>query len=402
MKKKVGIIFPSSTKGGVYQYALGIAEALVKFCKKYNYCIIYEGEKPLIDSQSPDTEITFVKIPNFNPSFIRKVIHFFSLYFGCASGIIRNMDAPLKEASVDILIIPTPLFFSIPFGIPYITSLPDHNDKYFPDFPEYSLKTKLARSVIFGHYGENATMVVADSKTTVTDLEKFSKVSKEKTVIIPYIPPPYILKNKNMTKEEALAITAKFDINFEYIFYPAQFWYQKNHLRLLEAIYILKKNYDLKVNLVLAGKDSGSKIYDSVKRMIVKKINELEISDQVKILGYVEQIETVALYKRSIALISPAIQVPTTIPPLEAIALGIPFLTVNLPEIPEQTKHSGIYFNPFSSEDIANSIRRIWTDFELRKEICEKIKRLSNEFSEEKYAKNWEMALECSFSLSNR
>jgi len=34
--------------------------------------------------------------------------------------------------------------------------------------------------------------------------------------------------------------------------------------------------------------------------------------------------------------------------------------------------------------------------------VYEKIKRLSNEFSEEKYAKNWEMALECSFSLSNR
>ena len=46
MKRNIGILFPSSKNGGVYQYALSIADSLINYCDDFDYTIFYQGEKP--------------------------------------------------------------------------------------------------------------------------------------------------------------------------------------------------------------------------------------------------------------------------------------------------------------------------------------------------------------------
>ena len=62
---------------------------------------------------------------------------------------------------------------------------------------------------------------------------------------------------------------------------------------------------------------------------------------------------------------------PTNIPPLEAMALGCPVAVSNKYAMPEQVGESGLLFNPDSPEEIAECIRKIWNDDELRMKMKE-------------------------------
>ncbi len=395
MKKRIGILFPSSKKGGVYQYARGIADCLIGISKAFDVCIIYEDDKPDFSCQAEsEVGISYEKIPPCNPSGPRKIIHLLSLYLGFRPGLIGNIDQVVRKASVDLLIIPTPLFFSIPLDIPFITSLPDHNDKYFPDFPEYSLKTKVARDVIFRYFGKKAVLVVADSETTVGDLEKYSKVPRSKTFVIPYIPPDYIYELKDMTHEEASNLVTNLKLPDRYIFYPAQFWYQKNHFRLFKALQNIREIHGDKVNLVLVGNSKGNPIYERVHRELAVLAKKLDLESQITYLGYTDNRTTVALYKKSVGLVSPALQVPTTIPPLEAMALGVPVATVNLAEIPRQVGNAGLLFDPLDIKDMAEKIWMLWSDGKLReKMIREGYKQVEN-LNRESSASKWKEAID--------
>jgi glycosyltransferase involved in cell wall biosynthesis len=398
MKRRIGILFPSSKKGGVYQYARGIADSLINHSGNYDFCIIHEEGKPDLSSGgSNDRSIDFVQIPPCNPSNLRKLIHLLSLYIGFSPGLIKNLKSVLEKASVDLLIVPTPLFFSIPLDVPFITSLPDHNDKYFPDFPEYSLKTKLARNIIFRYFGKNAVLVVADSETTVGDLERFSGVHREKTFIIPYIPPDYIYEFKDMSQAEAAILTNHLNLPDRYIFYPAQFWYQKNHFRLFKAIRRVRDIHNEKINLVLSGNSTGSPIYEKVYQELQTLGEELDIESQITYMGYTDNKMTVALYKRSVGLVSPALQAPTTIPPLEAMMLGVPVATVNLAEIPKQVGDAGLLFDPLDVEDIAKKTYILWTDAALREQMVSRGLEIVKYLNREWYAEQWVKAISNAF-----
>ena len=70
----------------------------------------------------------------------------------------------------------------------------------------------------------------------------------------------------------------------KYFFYPAQFWEHKNHIRILEAIKILKER-DINVNFVFCGKDKGN------LKNIKIKISKLKIIDHVKIFNFLSNEE---------------------------------------------------------------------------------------------------------------
>ncbi len=391
-KPRVGVVFPDSRKGGVFQYAFGVADSLLRYERdSFDFAIVHEGPSPPSLKTDAADGAPNIAVPAISASKAGKALHAVSLMLGLSQGRLDVMDAALECSGIhiDILIMPTPLFFTVPYKTPYVVSLPDFNDKYFPDFPEYSWRTKLARDVVFRHYGANARMVVADSETTVVDLKRFAGVPPEKTSVIPYIPPAYIYDYKNMPLDEAAEIARRFDLPKDFLVYPAQFWYQKNHFRLVRALRRIRDVHGDEVRLVLAGNCAGSPIYDAVAAELRRLLKELDIERQVHIVGYVDEKEAVALYRLSRGLVSPALQVPTTIPPLEAMLLGVPVATVDLPEIPKQVDGAGLFFDPLDIEDMAEKIWMIWSDAELRRELVERGLARAGKLSRSDYAAQW-------------
>ncbi len=358
-KKNIGIFMPSSKNGGVFQLAQSIAESLARYSDKFNCKIINFSQEAI----SP----------------INKIIRFFKLMFGRGSFHLDN---------IDFLIYPTPFTYGLSLKIPYVVFLPNLMHKYYPNFPEFRGRQGIIRDIVYKIYAKNSIFNVVDSQQGSEDIYKFFGIKKEKSRIIPFVPSGYIYKYRDMDEKTAEGVLSRHNLPEKFIFYPAQFWHHKNHIKLIEAINKIKEKYKVKVNIVFTGVAKGNynKTFDLIKK--------LKINDQIFHLGYVSEKEIVALYKKSIALVFPSLFGPTDIPCLEAMVLGTPVVCSNLFEIPKQVGNAGLFFNPFKVEEIAEKIYEIWTDEGLRRQLIQNGKERVKDLTMENYAEKWEKIIE--------
>jgi glycosyltransferase involved in cell wall biosynthesis len=153
-----------------------------------------------------------------------------------------------------------------------------------------------------------------------------------------------------------------YELPDRFVFYPAQFWAHKNHLRLVEAVRRLRAELpDLR--LVLAGSKKNG--YAAVER----KVKSDRLDQVVHFLGFVPERDLAMLYRRAVALVLPTFFGPTNIPPLEAFVAGCPVAASRIYGMPEQLGDAALYFDPLSVDEIAGVLRRLWTDDALRSQL---------------------------------
>lgn len=394
-KKNIGIVFPPrSGNGGIFQYAMSVAEALINFCDDFNYVIFYFDEKSPEDSLMLEN-----KGNNKNVSFIALKGRKESLFFkaGVVVGVLTGKPIfpigkynkeILKKAKTDLLIITSPLLAGFEYDMPFIFPILDiMYVNYHLYFPEYSaLKTRVVSQVVIKDLANRSELNVACSEWDKRDIIKFLSQPQDKLTTIPMVPPGYVYSYKDMTLAEASSLIKEYNLPEKFLFYPAQFFPHKNHLRLIESIKIIKEKYGQKVNLVLAGNPNVNiKNYIKIKEAI-KKSN---VEDQIFILGYVPDKKVVALYKKSASLVLPTFSGPTNLTPLEAMILGAPVLCSNLFDMPEQVGDAGVVFDPKDPNDMAEKIRKVWQDENLRKKLIEAGYRRVESLTLENYAKMW-------------
>lgn len=392
----IGILVPFSKGGGIFQYALSVADGLIKYSNKFNYYIISADSAESLNRFN-STSVNFVSIPSRESSVINKISLIFNLVLDRSIFNMQKSEeiSQLKERKIALLIIPFPSLFGFRNKIPYIVSIPDVMHKYYPSFPEYPLIERLMRNIVYKYAAKHSILTVVDAHQGADDLNKFFGIPKRKIRVVPYTPPGYVYKYKDMDLKTVENILNKFNLSKEFLFYPAQFWYHKNHIRLIEALRYIKQYYKIEIPLVLAGspKESYKKIID-----LIKKFN---MDTQIIHLEYVLDIEIVALYKKATALVFPSLFGPTNIPPLEAMVLGTPVVCSNHFSMPEQVGDAGLLFDPFNVEDMAEKIYRVWKDEELRNELVQKGYERTKSLTLEHYAVQWENVIEAAAKSIN-
>lgn len=239
-----------------------------------------------------------------------------------------------------------------------IGAIHDLMHRHEPAFPEVSSRG-LGRRRDF-HYRNlcaHAAGILVDSRIGKDHVIEAYPVSADHVHVLPYIAPAYIRGGdpKDFAQRHALPE--------RYLFYPAQFWAHKNHVRLLEAFARVRDEIR-ETHLVLAG--SRKNAYADVLRAIER----LDLRDRVRLLGYVPDQDMPALYRRATALIMPTFFGPTNIPPLEAMAVGCPMAVSDIYAMPDQVGEAAIRFDPGSTQQIAEAIVRLATDADLRKRLA--------------------------------
>jgi glycosyltransferase involved in cell wall biosynthesis len=167
-----------------------------------------------------------------------------------------------------------------------------------------------------------------------------------------------------------------------YLFYPAQFWPHKNHVRIVQALGLLKDR--LRIPIVFCGSNSGP-IRQETYAETVRLIRTLGLEHDVRLLGYVPDSHMAGLYRGAVALIFPTFFGPTNIPVLEAWALDCPVLSSDIRGIREQVGEAGVLVNPRSVEALADGIQRLWTDDGLRKRLIQEGRKRLTAYTPEDY-----------------
>jgi len=163
-------------------------------------------------------------------------------------------------------------------------------------------------------------------------------------VTIPFSPPQSVMQNTTAESELPSPIR---DITGRYVFYPAQLWTHKNHLRIAQALSILiKQGHD--IHAVFIGKDHGA------GARLRENIAALGVADRVHFLGYVDDQVVPELYRHSLGLVMASYFGPTNIPPLEALQLDVPVIASL--QHKEQLGNAALYFDPDNAEELADRI----------------------------------------------
>ena len=155
----------------------------------------------------------------------------------------------------------------------------------------------------------------------------------------------------------------------------------KNWWNLIRAFRILRDRIG-KCSLVLVSSDDRN--LKSIKALIT----ELKFEPtEVKILGYQTQEQLVNLYKSADVFVFPSLYEGFGMPPLEAMACGVPVVASNRGALPEVLGDAAYYVNPETVEDIAAGMQKVLEDKELRNTLIQRGYEQVKKYSWEKTAR---------------
>ena len=287
---------------------------------------------------------------------------------------LYSLNFRLKKDSVDTIFFLTPYLFEH-IEIPYFAVIRDVAHRVLPLFPEFSSNYMFERAEKrLNSFLTGASKIIVTNDIAKNDIKTLYDVIEENILSIP-LPYPLWVEHTKFSNE----ILEKNNLSKNnFILYPAQYWAHKNHIRLILAAQIMKEqNFNLKI--VFTGLDQGNKKY------LLNQVEELDLSENVLFLDYVEEDELASLYKNAFALVYPSLAGVDSLSALEAMYFNCPVLIANNAGYELQLKSSALYFNPLDENDIIDKINML-SDIALRDDLIAKGNALIKESTCSKYA----------------
>ena len=244
--------------------------------------------------------------------------------------------------------------------LPTIYNPHDLQHEHYPQF--FSPSALKWRDEVYRAGCHLAHTVVVGSQWIKDDVVRCYGVSHDKVQVIPEAAPPHL--NGVPSKSFLTEIANKYRLEQPFAFYPAVTWPHKQHIALLEAIASLRDKRKIVIRLVCTGSR-----YETHWPEIITCMERLNLSGQVKFLGFVPDEDLRALYRLSQFLIQPSLFEASSLPIYEAWLEGVPVACSNVSALPDQVKDAALLFDPHNVESIADAIRKMSSDTSLRKEL---------------------------------
>jgi glycosyltransferase involved in cell wall biosynthesis len=121
--------------------------------------------------------------------------------------------------------------------------------------------------------------------------------------------------------------------------------------------------------------------------LIEERVRELNLTSQVKFLGFVPEEDLRALYRLAQFLVMPTLYEADSCPIHEAWSEGLPVASSNATALPDQVLDAGLLFDPRDVLDMADALERMATDQELRDDLRERGLRRVQDFDWKRTAK---------------
>ena len=145
-------------------------------------------------------------------------------------------------------------------------------------------------------------------------------------------------------------------------------------MRLIKSIYITKKKFK-DIHFVFTGNKKNN--YKKIKN----EIKKLSLEKNITILGEINSKYIPKIYSKCLALFMPSFAGPTNITPLEAIFCECPMAVSNIYAMPEQLRNSSLYFDPNSTNNMAEVMQELWTNELRREELIKEGQKLKEFYS---------------------
>lgn len=272
----------------------------------------------------------------------------------------------------------------IPYQSFTISSLPtiyNPHDLQHLHLPQFFEPAAIARrETVYRAACNHAHTVAVGSGWVKRDIHLNYGVPDAKIQVIPWAPPTQVFGSPTPGRLDE--IRNRYALPSQFAYYPAMIWEHKNHLRLLEALALLRDRDGLTVNLVCTGAP-----YPPFWPRVAERLHALDLDSQVRFLGMVPADELRSLYRLARFVVVPTLFEAASAPVFEAWQEDVPVACSTVTSLPEQAGSAALLFDPLSVDAIADAVRRMATDAALRADLVRRGSRRLCDFSWERTAR---------------
>jgi len=244
-----------------------------------------------------------------------------------------------------------PLFSPRPVVATILDLLVEVGPRWFPTRVRFqvSATTRLAAA--------RADALIAISESTKKDLVDRYRVRPEKITVIPCGVEDRF--RPDIGEEERARVRQAYGLERPYVLYVGSLFRWRNLARLVQAHANLLSR-GIEIDLVLAGRDIWG------NSDAPAQVAESGTANQVHFLGYVANEDLPALYAGAEVFAYPSLHEGFGIPPLEAMASGVPVVVSNAASLPEVVGDAGITVDPNSVEELTEGLTKAICDSTVR------------------------------------
>jgi glycosyltransferase involved in cell wall biosynthesis len=219
-----------------------------------------------------------------------------------------------------------------------------------------------------------ADLIVADSYSTKDAVITEFNIKSQNIFVIQ-------LSFSNIQNPYSFDNLKKYDIDSLYFLFVGTLEPRKNLSRLLQAYSSLPLSIKGKIKLVIVGGKGWGKVN------LLDTITQLDLTECVKVLGYVDDATLATLYANAQFLVMPSLYEGFGLPLVEAMSYGTPVLTANNSSMPEVAGNAGFLVDAFDIKSIADGLQEMITNNELLERLAKNAKLNTSRFSWDESAK---------------
>ena len=228
------------TDGGVYQYTLSAIDAFKRIAcaGKFQITFFHSGDYSEYFSEA---NVQWAHVDLAQSGIARDV--FRATYLG------KGISA-LGKGAFDLAISPKTCLVGYKTGSRFVVTLHDLQHKHFPQY--FRMYRRMLRDVLYSRSVNLSDITICETNYVKQDIVSYYDVDPGKIHVLPSPPPSYV-SNSDLDHQTLRKVRQRYNLPSEYLFYPAQFWFHKNHIRLFKAMRVLRSAYGIDVPLVLVG-----------------------------------------------------------------------------------------------------------------------------------------------------
>ncbi len=226
--------------------------------------------------------------------------------------------------------------------------IPDFQEDYYPNFfSQEEVKYRKDGQLKLSKTKEN---VVFSSNNAKAD---FIRLYPQHTNQLHVLPFASVVGDKYKSiKFQDLKV--KYDIKAQYFIVPNQFWKHKNHLTVLKALNVFRKE-QVNFQILFTGNENDYRNVNYIEELKTY-INDNDLQDFVNFLGFIDRDEQLLLIENSLAVLQPSLFEGWSTVVEDAKALNKTVILSNLPIHKEQISANVLFFEKMNEQQLYSCI----------------------------------------------
>ena len=225
---------------------------------------------------------------------------------------------------------------------------------------------------------KNAEKIIAVSNWTKMEIIRHFNIDENKISVI-YNGVCEVF-NPDIDKALIYRIKSRYSLPDKYIVYVGRFNVRKNISTLIKAFSIFKGYHKNDIKLVLVGKEEWKT--EDITRLIYK----LNLQNEVISTGYIPNSDLPVIYNSAKIFVFPSLYEGFGLPPLEAMASGVPTITSDIPIFSELFGNVTINVPPLDINEMAKAMEKLIIDTSFREDLIQKGLEIAKKFKWDKTA----------------